>query len=220
MRTLGVADRVEAGGGTLFTEPVLVVNQRAKLLEVKSEYGVYDQQGQKIASVREVGISLTRLAMGGNDGTRRLQVVDAENRVLMTLTRPAKIMKSRIVVRGADGTEIGQIVQQNVGVLAALGSRFTIRFRLESGGQRLGSINAESWRAWDFSIQDAAGTEIPRITKTWAGLAREWFTKADNYVLEIHQPLEGPLRPLVVAAALAVDTALKQDGNWDHRSSR
>jgi uncharacterized protein YxjI len=220
VQRLGVGSGAEAGGGTLFTEPVLVVNQKAKLFETKSEYGVYNQKGQKVGSVREVGISLTRLAMGGNDGTRRLQIVDTNGRVLMTLTRPAKILKSKIIVMGADGTQVGQIVQENVGVLAGLGSRFNIRFRLESGGQRLGSINAESWRAWDFNIQDPAGTEIARITKTWAGLAKEWFTKADNYVLEVHRPLEEPLRSLVVAAALAVDTALKQDGDWDHRSSR
>ncbi len=220
VQTLGVGSGVEAGGGTLFTEPVLVVNQKAKLFETKSEYGVYNQQGQKVGSVREVGISLTRLAMGGNDGTRRLQIVDTNGRVLMTLTRPAKILKSKIIVMRADGTQVGQIVQENVGVLAGLSSRFSIRFRLESGGQRLGSINAESWRAWDFNIQDRAGTEIARITKTWAGLAKEWFTKADNYVLEVHRPLEEPLRSLVVAAALAVDTALKQDGDWHHRSSR
>jgi len=220
VRKLGVADGVDAGGGTLFTEPVLVVHQKAKLFEMKSEYGVYDQHGQKVGSVREVGISLTRLAMGGNDGTRRLQIVDTNGRVLMTLTRPAKILKSKIIVMGADGTQVGQIVQENVGVLAGLSSRFNIRFCLESGGQRLGSINAESWRAWDFNIQDPAGSEIARITKTWAGLAKEWFTKADNYVLEIHRPLEEPLRSLVVAAALAVDTALKQDGDWDNRSSR
>ena len=73
----------------------------------------------------------------------------------------------------------------------------------------LGSINAGSRAAWDFSIQDATGSEIARITKTWAGWARERFTKADNYVVQIHQPLHEPLRSLVVAAALAVDTALK-----------
>jgi hypothetical protein len=37
------------------------------------------------------------------------------------------------------------------------------------------------------------------------------FTTADNYVLEIKAPLADPLRSLVVATALCVDTALKQD---------
>jgi hypothetical protein len=49
------------------------------------------------------------------------------------------------------------------------------------------------------------------VTKQWAGLGKELFTTADNYVLEIEEPIEDPLRSLVVTAALCADTALKQD---------
>ena len=52
---------------------------------------------------------------------------------------------------------------------------------------------------------------MARITKTWEGLAKTVLTTADNYVLEITRALDDPLRSLVVAAALGVDTALKQD---------
>ena len=72
-------------------------------------------------------------------------------------------------------------------------------------------MNAENWRAWNFNIQAAGGQEIARITKTWEGLLKTAFTTADNYVVQIHRPLVDPLRSLVVAAALCVDTALKQD---------
>ena len=37
------------------------------------------------------------------------------------------------------------------------------------------------------------------------------FTQADHYVVHIHAPLAEPLRSLVIAAAVSVDTALKQD---------
>ena len=37
------------------------------------------------------------------------------------------------------------------------------------------------------------------------------FTTADNFVVRIHGDLDEPLRSLVVASALGVDTALKQD---------
>jgi hypothetical protein len=37
------------------------------------------------------------------------------------------------------------------------------------------------------------------------------FTTADNYVVQIHERLADPLRSLVVAAAVSIDTALKQD---------
>ncbi|HEY5180456.1 MAG TPA: phospholipid scramblase-related protein, partial [Dermatophilaceae bacterium] len=64
------------------------------------------------------------------------------------------------------------------------------------------------------------GDEIARITKTWAGLAKEMFTKGDNYVVQIHRPLEEPLRSLVIASALAVDTALRQASpGWRQASS-
>jgi hypothetical protein len=80
-----------------------------------------------------------------------------------------------------------------------------------SNDQRYGMINGENWRAWNWNIQDFNGEEIGRITKTFSGLARAVFTQADNYVVQIHRPLEDPLRSLVVAAAVSVDTALKQD---------
>lgn len=51
-----------------------------------------------------------------------------------------------------------------------------------------------------------------------AGWAKARFTKADNYVVQIHRPLEEPLRSLVIAAALALDIGLKQgsqtSGSW------
>ena len=75
----------------------------------------------------------------------------------------------------------------------------------------MGGIFAENWRAWNFSLQDVDGVEVGRITKTWEGLAKTMFTSADNYVLHVHRPLDDPLRSFVVASALSVDTALKQD---------
>ncbi|MGK2949566.1 MAG: phospholipid scramblase-related protein [Acidimicrobiales bacterium] len=196
------------GGGTIFTEPVLVVNQKAKLIEVNNEYAIYDQQGTQIGAVRQVGQSAAKkvlrvLTSVDQFMTHKLQVVDAQGNVLLALTRPAKVMKSRVIVQDAMGTELGAIVQQNM-----IGK---IRFSLEAGGHTYGSINAENWRAWNFSVQDHAGTEVARITKTWEGLAKTMFTTADNFVVQIHRPLEDPLRTLVVASSLAVDTALKQD---------
>ena len=196
------------GGGSLFTEPILVVNQKAKVLELTNEYGVYDRAGTQIGAVRQVGQSAARKVLRALTKvdqflTTRLEIVDMSGRAVLSLTRPAKLVKSRVIVSDAAGTEIGQIVQQNV-----IGK---IRFSLEAGGQNLGTIQGENWRAWNFAILDAAGTEVARITKTWEGLAKTMFTTADNYVIQIHRELEEPLRHLVVAAALAVDTALKQD---------
>jgi uncharacterized protein YxjI len=196
------------GGGSIFTQPVLVVSQKVKLIELNNEYAIFDQHGRQVGAVRQVGQSAAKkimrvLASYDQFMTHKLQVVDTQGNVLLALTRLAKLLKSRVIVQDGRGGEIGQIVQQN-----AIGK---IRFALESGGHTWGSINAENWRAWNFNIQDHTGTEVARITKSWEGVAKTLFTTADNYVVQIHRPLDDPLRSLVVAAALGVDTALKQD---------
>jgi uncharacterized protein YxjI len=196
------------GGGTIFTEPVLVVNQKAKLIEVNNEYAIYDQNGVQIGAVRQVGQSMAKKVLRVVSSydqfmTHKLQVVDMQGTVLLALTRPAKLLKSRVLVQDGHGNDLGAIVQQN-----AIGK---IRFNLEAAGHTYGSINAENWRAWNFNVADHAGNEVARITKTWEGLAKTVFTTADNFVVQIHRPLDEPLRSLVVASSLAVDTALKQD---------
>jgi uncharacterized protein YxjI len=196
------------GGGTIFTEPIIVVNQKRKLIELNAEFAVYDQQGNQIAAVRQVGQSAAKKALRFVSNvdqflTHKFQVVDLQGNVLLALTRPAKLVKSKVLITDGQGRPIGEVVQQN-----AIGK---IRFGLESGGRLLGTINAENWRAWNFAIADHSGTEVARITKTFAGLVKAAFTTADNYVVQIHRPLDDPLRTLVVAAALGIDTALKQD---------
>ena len=196
------------GAGTLFTEPVLVVNQKAKLIELTNEYAVYDQAGRPLGSVVEVGQSGLKKALRFVSSvdqylTHRLEVRDAAGVPVLLLTRPAKFVKSRVVVEKPGVGEIGQLVQENV-----FGK---IRFGLLSGGRQVGSLNAQNWRAWDFTILDESGTEVAKIKKTFEGVAKTLFTTADNYVVQIHRPLQDPLLSLVVAGALTVDTALKQD---------
>ncbi|MDX3230518.1 phospholipid scramblase-related protein [Streptomyces sp. ME19-01-6] len=203
----GVAP-VYAGGGTLFSEPVLVVNQKAKLIELTNEYSVFDQHGRTIGSVVQVGQStLKKVArfVSSLDQfmTHKLEIRDAQGQPHLVLTRPAKFIKSKVLVTRPDGQPVGEIVQQN-----AIGK---INFAIQVNGQQIGAIKAENWRAWNFAIVDHTETEIARITKTWEGLAKTMFTTADNYVLQIHRQLPDPLLSLVVATALTVDTALKQD---------
>jgi uncharacterized protein YxjI len=196
------------GGGSIFSEPVLVVNQKAKLIELTNQYGVFDQDGTQIGAVNQVGQSTLKKAMRLISSldqfmTHRLEITDRTGEVVLQLTRPAKVFKSTVVVEDPIGRELGRVVQRNM-----IGK---IHFGLESNGQELGAIKAENWRAWNFRIEDATGAEIARITKTWEGLAKTMFTTADNYVVQLHGRIAQPLLSLVVASALSIDTALKQD---------
>ena len=198
----------EASAGLLDRQTV-VVNQKRKLIEVNSEYAVYDRDGRQIGAVRQVGQSNIKKVvrfLGSIDQffTHKLQVVDEGNNVVLGLTRPAKFIKSRIEVVDGAGNPVGVIRQNNV-----FGK---ISFGIEAAsGNKLGEIRAENWRAWNFAIVDGTEQEVARITKTFEGVLTTLFTNADNYVGQIHRQLEDPMRQLVFAAALSVDTALKQD---------
>jgi uncharacterized protein YxjI len=192
----------------LLDQPILVVNQKWKLIEVNTEFAIFDSNGTQVGSVRQVGQSKLKKVvrfLGDIDQyfTHKYQVVDATGQPVLLITRPAKFIKSRVIVQDAVGAEVGQIVQQNV-----FGK---IRFGFVVGGQEVGGIFAENWRAWNFAIKDAEGSEVARITKTFEGLLKTAFTTADNYVLQVHRPLPDPLRQMVYASAVTVDTALKQD---------
>lgn len=209
-KAVGGGDGGAVGGGTIFTERVLVVNQKAKLLELTNEYAVYDAAGTQIGGVRQVGQSTARKVLRAFTSIdqylkTKLAVVGMDGQVLLELTRPPKVFKSTVVVERPGSGEVGRIVQQNM-----VGK---INFSLEGpgGGSALGAIKAENWRAWNFRIEDSSGAEVARITKTWEGMAKTMFTTADNYVVQLHGELPDPLHTLVVAAALSVDTALKQD---------
>ena len=202
------AANIGSGGGTLFTESILVVNQKLKLIELNNQYSVFDSSGKQIASVNQVGQStakkLLRLVSSLDQFlTHKLEISDMKGQVLLRLTRPAKVFKSTVIVSDGTDREVGRIVQENM-----IGK---INFSLQVGQQQIGAIKGENWRAWNFRIEDASGTEVARITKKFEGIAKTLFTTADNYVLNIHRPLEQPLISLVVAAALSIDTALKQD---------
>ena len=67
-RVQGQVERAAAtgafvGGGTLFTEPVLVVNQKTKIIELTNEYSVFDQAGKQLGAVRQTGQSTLKKAL-------------------------------------------------------------------------------------------------------------------------------------------------------------
>ena len=186
-----------------------VVSQKAKLIELTNQFKILDEEGNDVGFIQQEGQSKFRkvLRFASNIDqflTHRLGVYDASGTKLLEMVRPAKVFKSRLEVSDGGGRKVGDIVQQNV-----FGK---IRFDLNAGsGENLGQIRAENWRAWNFAIVDTNDREVARITKKWKGLVRAAFTTADHYIVEVDPSLQGDFRLLVVGAAAAVDTALKQD---------
>jgi uncharacterized protein YxjI len=189
---------------SLLAEPVLIVKQKLRLVELLNEYGVFDPDGRQIGAVIQVRQSpLAFLA-------RLFTSWDVALPITLEIRGPAGpellVQKPwftwRCEVTRADGLPLGQITKQ-----IRLGkARFAL---LDTGGAQLGEVRAENWRAKDFSVRDTTGQELARVTKRWAGL-RELFTDADTYVVEVRPTATDPLRSLAVASCLVIDVIMKQ----------
>lgn len=89
----------------------------------------------------------------------------------------------------------------------SLGGAFEV---LDSAGQPLCSLQGK-WTGWEFTFKQGE-QEYAKVTKKWAGLGKELFTSADNYILEISPivPPNHPLRILIIAAVMCIDLVLKE----------
>jgi len=192
-------------GATLLDAPTLVVKQKLKLIELKNEYDVYHPDGHRLGRVAQVRQSpfalLTRIFSDLDVALPvHLEVQDEAGRVLLHLSKPW--FRWVVDVSAADGTPLGSIGKQ-----FRLGKA---RFRLtDPSGAPAGEIQARNWRAKDFSILDATGNQVGEVNKKFAGL-RELFTDADTYVVHIDPRTAEPLRSLVLASCLTIDTIMKQ----------
>lgn len=194
LEKVGLADVTGTPDLAILNEPVLVINQKGKLVELRAEYAIYDRNGRQLAAVQ------------GKRMSSRMQVVDMNGRLLLGLRREASLVSSKVVVAGANGAKIGRIVP------SINWNQVDRDFKLEGvDNELIGAVFAEDRRRRrEFNVQDSRGTVVAQISKTRAGLAKELLTKGDDYVVSIPGPLADPLRSLIIASALIIDTAYHQ----------
>jgi uncharacterized protein YxjI len=189
----------------LLAHSTFVVDQKAKLIEVRNEYSIYDDHGNRIGSVMQVGQSvLTRvlrlLIKADSLLSVKLEIREANGAVALVVHKPA--FRITCSVSRPNGALLGRIAPK-----IRLGK---VRMAItDPAGSVLGEVRAENLRAWNFNVQDANGRLIARVDKKWAG-AREFFTTADKYRVQLDPNLTDPLRSSVVASCLAIDALLKQ----------
>jgi uncharacterized protein YxjI len=202
-----VTQRYQAGAGPagLLAEPVLVIKQKLKLVELRNEFMILDQHGTQIGvavQARQSPLAFLGRVFSDWDVAlpMSLEVRDRSGAVVLSLHKPW--FQMRCTVTRGDGLELGHISKR-----IRLGkARFSL---LDPGGREVGEVRAQNWRAKDFVVSDASGMELARVNKRWAGL-RELFTDADNYVIQLNPAAADPMRSLAVASVLAIDTVMKQ----------
>ena len=186
--------------------PGIGIHQKRKFFELRNEYTLVDQSGTTIGTANQERQSwLTFLArLGSNlDVALPTTIVVRDQAQMPVLEVHKPWFTSTVSARTPDGQTVGAVKWK-----IRLGKR---RFALLGpAGQELGEVQAQNWRARDFAVYDAGGTEVARVTKKWRGLLAESFTDADSYAVEFSDGLDDTMRALAFTAALAVDLVMKQ----------
>jgi uncharacterized protein YxjI len=67
------------------------------------------------------------------------------------------------------------------------------------------------WKGWNFRFLNKGGREIGSVTKKWAGLGKELFTSADNYIIALTDAeANRDTRSLLLAAGICIDVVFKE----------
>jgi uncharacterized protein YxjI len=122
---------------------------------------------------------------------------------VLCVRRGVTLFVSKVDVLDEKGQRIGGYAQK----FFALFDKFSV---VGANDQPLCTLKG-NWTSWDFRFM-AGEQELARVSKKWAGLGKELFTSADNYILSISAvvPPDNPIRGLILAAVMCIDLVLKE----------
>jgi uncharacterized protein YxjI len=127
---------------------------------------------------------------------------DVNGPIAFSIVRGFSIFRPTVQIVGGDGSLIGTLKTR----LLTIGGKFGV---FDASGTEVAQVKG-NWLSWDFRLIAQNGTELGVISRQWAGIAKEFFTSADNYIVSIHEP-NPAASILLLAAGLAVDTVYKED---------
>lgn len=128
---------------------------------------------------------------------------DGHDQPVMTIRRGVGFLRTRVTVANAEGQTIGYFKSK----LFALGGGFFVYFPDDS---QFADVKGD-WKGWNFKFLADDGHMLGTVAKKWAGLGKEFFTSADNYVISVEDHALGDdAAALMLAAGIAIDTVFKE----------
>ncbi len=132
-----------------------------------------------------------------------VEIKTPDGQQVVRVSRGVSLFLSKVDVFDENDQRIGGFKQK----LFSIGGAFSV---LDNNDQPLCDLKGK-WTSWDFRFMHGE-QQLARVTKKWDGLAKELFTSADNYMLEIDPSVEpnNPVRQLIIAAVMCIDMVLKE----------
>ncbi len=186
-----------------------LVREHVGILKLRDVYDIFDPgTGQQIAVAQEKKSTLTAL-MGFFINKRMLPTridvhegKDVNGPIAFSITRGMSFIRPKVNVVAGDGSHVGHFQTR----LLTIGGKFGV---YDAGGHEVAMVKG-NWMSWNFTFTTSTGQELGVVSRQWGGIAKELFTSADNYVINVKEPNPATCI-LLLAAGLAIDTVYKED---------
>jgi uncharacterized protein YxjI len=193
----------------LLTRRQFLVKERVSMMKLADTYDLFDPAtGSAIGVARDEPAGWAkwlRLLVSKQLLPTTVRVYESEGApASLTLTKAPALLRPTVVVLDASGRELGRLRSK----LFSLGGGFWVH---DPSGQPIAQVKGD-WKGWNFRFLDQHGRELGQVTKKWAGLGKELFTSADNYLIALDDASSS--RPdtaaMLLAAGLAIDLVFKE----------
>jgi len=193
---------------SILSRNLYFVKEHVGMFKAANNYDILDPQSQQIIlTCREENLGFFTKMFRFTDYKRmtpfNIEIKTPTGEKVLTVKRGVSIILSTVEVFDENDQLVGKFKQK----FFTIGGKFDV---LDTQDRVLCTLKGK-WTSWDFKfIRD--NEEFAYVSKEWAGLAREMFTSADNYVLRIDEKIAGdnPVRLLILAAVMCIDMVLKE----------
>ena len=187
---------------------VYLVKEHVGMFKAANNFDIHDPDtGAVIMECREERLGIFTKILRFTDYKRMtpfdIQVRTPEGHQVVRVKRGISVFLSKVQVLDENDRLIGGFKQK----FFSIGGAFTV---LDANEAPVCKLKGK-WTGWDFRFL-AGEDELAHVTKKWAGVGKELFTSADNYVLEISDrlPADSAVRQLILAAVMCIDMVLKE----------
>jgi uncharacterized protein YxjI len=187
---------------------LFLVKEHVGMFKAANNYDIYDPDtGSLIMECREEHLGALTKLFRFTDYKRMtpfdIQIKTPEGKQVVRVTRGIALLLSTVNVLDEHDRPLGGFKQK----FFSVGGSFTV---LDVNDNPICHLKGK-WTGWNFRFT-ANGTEFAHVTKKWAGIGKEFFTSADNYVLMISDsvPKDHVARQLILAAVMCIDMVLKE----------
>jgi len=184
------------------------VKEHVGMFKAANNYDILDPESQDIIlECREESLGAITKLLRFTDYKRmtpfNVTIRTPEGQQIVRVSRGISIFLSKVSVFDENDAYIGGFKQK----LFSIGGKFNV---LDDQENEICKLKGK-WTSWDFKFVDK-DTEYAHVSKEWAGLGKELFTSADNYMLEIYDnaPQDSNMRKLILAAVMCIDMVLKE----------